>query len=73
MRAIIPRSLMQAHPERIVGGKQGRQEGSDSLEPASSSSKEQVDDHQRKNETDATATVVPDSGTHVVAATAEEK
>jgi hypothetical protein len=73
MRAIFPRSLMQRQPKRIVGAKQGCQERNDSLEPAPSSSKEQVDDHQRKNETDATATVVAHSRTHVVAATAEEK
>jgi hypothetical protein len=74
MRAIILGSVMQTHPERIVGTAStiiGIGE-IDYSESSSSSSEEQVDNNQRENQTDAAATVVPDSGTHVVAATAEE-
>jgi hypothetical protein len=58
MRAIIPPSLMQTHPQRIVGAKDGRPEWERLLEPLSSSPEQQVDDDQRKNQTDAaTATI----------------
>jgi hypothetical protein len=72
MRAITPPRLMQTHPERIVGAKDDRQERERLLEPFSSSPEQQVDDDQRENQTDAATAVVSDSGTHVVAATAEE-
>lgn len=74
MRAITPLRLMQTHPERIVGAKDDRQERERErlLEPFSSSPEQQVDDDQRENQTDAATAVVSDSGTHVVAAAAEE-
>jgi hypothetical protein len=70
MRAITPPRLMPAHPERIVGAKDDRQERKRLLK-LFSSSPEEVDDDQRENRLMPTTPVVPRSGTHVVAATAE--
>jgi len=72
MRAIIPRSLMQTHPERIVEGQTWSLQSWRLLDSSSSSPKQQVDDDQRKNQTDATTTVVSDSWSHVVTAAAED-
>jgi IMP cyclohydrolase len=72
MRAVIPRSLMQKHPERIVLAKHGRYKEEPLLKSFSSSPEEQVDDDQSKNQADAATTVVSDARTHVVAAAAEE-
>jgi hypothetical protein len=72
MRAIIPRSLMQTHPERIVRAGHSYYKEKLRLEPFSSSPEEQVDDDQGKDQTDAATAVISDSRTHVVAATAED-
>jgi hypothetical protein len=72
MRAIIPRSLMQTHSERIVGAEHSHYKEELRLEPFSPSPEQQVDDDQRKNQTDAATAVVSDSRTHVVAAAAED-
>ncbi len=72
MRAIIPRSLMQTPRQGIDRDALVVKDTIDCLEPASSSPEEQVDDDHTENQANATATVVTDSGAHVVAATAEE-
>ena len=43
------------------------------LDPASTSTKEQVKDHDDQDEVNATAAIVADSRTHVITAAAKEK